>query len=362
MDEEAGEYQSIAFDGNWRQYAPIAFTNLLLIIVTLGFYRFWAITRTRQYLWSQTRFIDYRLEWSGKGIELFKGFIGVLVLFVLPYFVLNFVVQALALRGQTEAAGALTFVMTFLIFYLIGLARFRALRYRLSRTYWRGIRGGSEDPGFVYGWSYIWKNFVGMVVLGLLIPWSMVSLWNQRWNKMSFGPYRFEAEGQVEGLMGRFLLCYAAPFIAFFAASAFLIPVMIASGATADPETLEPSLPLLLTIFLVIFGIYFGIGLVVMAYYAKFFRQMVDRTTLHTLSFRFTASTKDWVILLLGDAVLIALTLGIGLMFIEYRHWKFMVIHLEAFGHIDLDQLTQSTTPELRQGEGLLDALDLGAF
>lgn len=358
--DETGEYHAVAFDGTWREYAPIAFTNLLLTIVTLGIYRFWAITRSRHYLWGRTRFIDYRLEWTGKGIELFKGFIGVLVLFVLPYIVLNFVAQSLVLRGETELAGLLTFLMALLIFYLVGLARFRALRYRLSRTYWRGIRGGSDDPGFTYGWSYIWKNFVGFAVAGLLIPWSMVELWNQRWNAMSFGPYRFEAAGRVEGLMGRFLLCYAAPFIAFFVALAAMISLAFTAGGMG--ETMEPT-PLMLVVLVgVILGAYFLIGLVVMAYYAKFFRQMVEQTSLHTLSFRFSASTWDWIRLLLGDAALVFLTLGIGIIFLDYRHWKFMVVHLEAYGHIDLDQLTQSATPELRHGEGLLDALDLGAF
>ena len=39
------------FHGTWRDFAPIAFTNLLLTIVTLGIYRFWATTRERQYSW-----------------------------------------------------------------------------------------------------------------------------------------------------------------------------------------------------------------------------------------------------------------------------------------------------------------------
>ena len=54
--------KGIEFNGNWREYAPIAFTNLLLTIVTLGIYRFWATARTRRYLWARTRFIDRRSE------------------------------------------------------------------------------------------------------------------------------------------------------------------------------------------------------------------------------------------------------------------------------------------------------------
>lgn len=65
---------AFVFEGTWREFAPIAFTNLLLTIVTLGIYRFWATTRERQYLWSRSRFIDEHLEWTGLGKELFFGF------------------------------------------------------------------------------------------------------------------------------------------------------------------------------------------------------------------------------------------------------------------------------------------------
>ena len=56
------------------------------------------------------------------------------------------------------------------------------------------------------------------------------------------------------------------------------------------------------------------------------------------------------------------LTLGIGFVFLSYRHWKFFVTHMEAGGDILLDELTQSTTATARDGEGLLDAFDIGAI
>ena len=63
----AGESRGIEFTGNWRDYLPIAITNALLIICTLGFYRFWASARQRRYLWSRTRFIDDSLNGQGPG-------------------------------------------------------------------------------------------------------------------------------------------------------------------------------------------------------------------------------------------------------------------------------------------------------
>ena len=54
--------RAIRFTGNWREYLPIAITNALLTICTLGIYRFWAAARQRRYLWSRTMVIDDTLN------------------------------------------------------------------------------------------------------------------------------------------------------------------------------------------------------------------------------------------------------------------------------------------------------------
>ena len=156
---------AFTFEGNWQDFARIALPNLLLTIVTLGIYRFWATARERRYLWSRTRFVDEHLEWAGTGMELFAGFVIVLVLFGVPYFGVSFVSQALIARG--------------------------------------------------YEASYMWKTAVGWLPLGLLLPWSMTSLWNERWSKMSFGPFAFRSDGEAGGVFARFLLFYLAPFVLF---------------------------------------------------------------------------------------------------------------------------------------------------
>ena len=354
---DSGEDSAFAFEGSWREFAPIAFTNLLLTIVTLGIYRFWATARERRYLWSRSRFIDERLEWSGTGKELFLGFLLVMALFILPFIVITQVAQALIIRGQEAAGGLLTLASFLFIFYLGGIARFRALRYRLSRTRWHGIRGGSDDPGFGFGLSYMWKTFVGWIPIGLLIPWSMTSLWNERWSKMSFGPYAFEADAEAGPIFPRFLLFYLSPLIIFAAA----IPLTFA-GIAAGAEGFEPGAGAILAVFGFIFLFYFGLGLIAVAFYAKFYREAVGATRLRELQFHFGASTRDWIVLLLGDVALVLLTLGIGWIFLGYRHWKFFITHMEASGEIRLDELTQSTTRTAAHGEGLLDAFDVGAI
>src|SRR6476619_5854183 len=99
-----GDDRTIRFTGNWREYLPIAATNALLIICTLGIYRFWASARQRRYLWSRTHFIDDQLEWTGTGREMFFGFL-IVIAVLAPFFLFfQFLLPALLARGKTDAA------------------------------------------------------------------------------------------------------------------------------------------------------------------------------------------------------------------------------------------------------------------
>ena len=359
--EKSPEGESaFAFEGTWQEFAPIAFTNLLLTIVTLGIYRFWATSRERQYLWSRSRFIDERLEWSGTGLELFIGFAMAVVLILLPFFVLTQVAQALALRGMEGIAALISFGAFVLIFYLTGVARFRALRYRLSRTRWRGIRGGSDNQGFGYGLNYMWKTALGFIALGLLVPWSMASLWNERWGKMSFGPQAFEANLDQGKFFARYFLFYLAPFIFAVGAVAFTA-VVGGAGFMAGGED-GAMIGVGLAVFGLFFLFYIVLGLIALAFYAKYYREAVESLSWGEVEFQFTASTRDWLVLFIVDTLLVVFTLGIGAIFLSYRHWKFFITHMDAYGEILLDDLTQSQTATAKHGEGLLDAFDVGAI
>ena len=343
---------AFSFEGNWREYAPIAFTNLFFTIITLGIYRFWATTRTRQYLWSNTRFIDENLDWTGTGKELFIGFLIALALLIVPLFVLQFGLQALILQGYAIVAGILGLLVYVFLFCLIGFARFRALRYRLTRTYWHGIRGGSDNPGYAYSWSYFWKTIVGAFAFGLMIPWSMTNLWNERWNRMSFGPHMFEASADQSNIFGRFLLFYLAPI-------GLVIIIGIFAGWAIGSGDLDS---LMSGVILFTFLLYAIIGLCALGFYAAYFREAVGKLSLSTIDFEFTARTADWFKFVLVTVALVIGTLGVGLIFVQYRTWAFFISHLEAGGEINLTDLTQSETAVGSHGEGLLDAFDVGAI
>ncbi|MFD0848373.1 YjgN family protein [Sphingosinicella xenopeptidilytica] len=362
VDMKTGEFaDGVTFHGRWQEFLPIALTNLLLIIVTLGIYRFWAKTRERKYLWSRTQFIDERLEWAGTGKEMFIGFLIVMAIFVPILLFFQFGLQALILRGQGVLASVLAIGLYLALFYLAGLALFRALRYRLSRTYWHGIRGGSDDGGWSYAGSAMLKYIIGFVTLGFLVPWAMVKLWRERWGKMSFGPYAFEpGDGPaVQGLIGRYLLIYATPVLWAILVFALGMGTIFTAGSNPDPRVMAGMMG---TFFLAVIGFYALFSLVSLAYYAVFMRKVVGELTLGNLNFAFNARTMDWVKLILGNIALVVFTLGFGIMYLGYRHWSFYVRHLEVQGEVDLAALTQSTTRIRSDAEGLADAFDIGAI
>lgn len=351
--------RAVQFTGNWREYLPIAATNALLCIVTLGIYRFWAAARQRRYLWSHTLVMDDHLEWSGTGKEMFFGFL-IVMCFLIPFFLFfRFLLPALAARGKLEAAFGILFLFYIGIVYLAGFARFRALRYRLSRSWWHGIRGGSDDPGWNYGGEYIGRLAVSFVTMWIVYPWAATRLWNSRWNAMSFGQLEFRTKLNAEGLKARWAMVYLVP-IGCLIGGAILAAVLAAAGAgNIDPAVGGGLIAFLAGLF---FVAYIAIPLATLHWYAKFYRNAADSLHLGGLQFGFDATTWDWLKLFLGTIGLIIVTLGFGLTYAGYRNWAFMVRHLELYGDIDVSKLQQSTTHAPTEAEGFADAFDIGAI
>jgi uncharacterized membrane protein YjgN (DUF898 family) len=191
-----------------------------------------------------------------------------------------------------------------------------------------------------------------------MVPWAMTSLWNQRWTKMSFGPHMFDANATWNRLLMRYLLYYLLP-IAMFIGLGITI-ALVGPGAEEARRDVAANLVVAIIVFYVVFFIL--LGLVALFYYSAYFREVIGSLSLGELEFDFDARTWDWFKLVVVNIALVVFTLGIGAIFLGYRNWAFFIRHLNAYGNVNLDYLTQSETREPGQGEGLLDAFDVGAF
>jgi uncharacterized membrane protein YjgN (DUF898 family) len=182
----------------------------------------------------------------------------------------------------------------------------------------------------------------------------MTSLWNDRWNRMSFGQHPFAAGADTQGLFGRWLLVYVVPLVGFAVAGA-VAGYSAAAGQAPQTGTLVTVLVMMILVYLLFL-------LASLSYYAAYYRQVVKATSIAGIEFRFTARTLDWLKLILGNIALVIVTLGLGLIFLGYRNWSFAVRHMEATGEINLDTLLQSRAAAAADAEGLADAFDIGAI
>ena len=133
------------FTGRMRAFRRIILRGALLQVVTFGIYRFWLTTDARRFLWANTEIGGDSLEYSGTAMELFLGFLMAIALLV-PVYVLLFVGSLeLGLVSQLSSVGAFAFLAVFGQY-----AYYRARRYRLTRTVFRGIRFHQSGSALAY--------------------------------------------------------------------------------------------------------------------------------------------------------------------------------------------------------------------
>ena len=128
----------LTFHGSAGALLGLAVTNVLLILLTLGIYFFWAKARMRRYLLGETELEGDRFAYHGTGRELLLGFTRGLVVIFIPVALLS--VLPAVYGAPPPVRHSLSTLLWLLGLLLMPVAMVGARRYRLSRTSWRGIR------------------------------------------------------------------------------------------------------------------------------------------------------------------------------------------------------------------------------
>jgi uncharacterized membrane protein YjgN (DUF898 family) len=162
---------AVSFTGAAPAFRKLMVRGALLQIVSVGIYRFWLTTDARRFLWVNTEIGGDSLEYTGTAMELFLGFLMAVALLVPVYALLFLGTLELGMVSQLSSLAA------FLVLAVFGqYAYYRARRYRLTRTVFRGIRfHQSGSP-----WSYALRSLLWWIAvagsLGLAYPWAQASL------------------------------------------------------------------------------------------------------------------------------------------------------------------------------------------
>jgi uncharacterized membrane protein YjgN (DUF898 family) len=226
---------AVRFIGTPRAYWRLLFRGAARLAITLGIYRFWFATDIRRFLWSNTEIAGETLEYSGTATELLIGFL-IAIAVLVPLNLILFI-AALSLGPVGQFASTLSFP---LLFFLGQFAIFRARRYRLTRTIYRGVRCHQDGSAIRYAIcaSFWWILIV--LTLGLAYPFAQSRLERFKLRHTYFGNLqgRFEGSGWrlfFRGLVMWLIVVGPLAFALIFAVAAVdWDQIATAGGASSD--------------------------------------------------------------------------------------------------------------------------------
>lgn len=338
----------VAFTGQGKEYFFLLLKVFLLSICTLGIYSFWGKVKRRAYLWNATHVLGTPLEYTGTGKELFLSF-----LIVIPILFIFFAIFYALMMIEPIMAQVVVYI--FLI-YAWHFASYRTIRYRLTRTRWRGIRGnltGGANAYAIKAFGYTLATICTCFILG---PWSTSKIVGMQLNNTVFGNRRTAFDGPAKDLYFAYFLVLFLSIIllAVFGYSVFsFIESMQYAPTPSDPFMAMGPL------FIGYISTIIGLVLLNAVFEAAFIRWFFGHLTFGRLQMRSTLSALPLLKLRLVNLLLLTFTFGIGYAWVHMREVKIVANSIEYTGQPDLDTLLQDTMDAPKRGEGFLEAMDV---
>ena len=356
------------FDGARAALAGIMITNGLLTLATLGTYRFWGKVRVRRYLWSRVSFLGDRAEYTGTGRELLFGFVPALLVLALLAGATFWI--ELAFRDSFQGGFAAESAYFLAVVFFSYLAGYRARRYRLSRTEWRGIRFAQDGSSLRYALLGLGWLLVLIASLGAVYAVYRTRLQRYRTAHTSFGNRRFTFEGRAADLWKPWLLAwlfflptlgltyvwYRAREFRYFAAKTRCGALSFRSRLAARSLVLNVIVYLLSSLVLLAL-LATILGIAAMSHPA-----LPTELRPHSPGRPLTEmGAGDVLVYAVTFAIVFPVVGALRVMFLVHPVFREVAGSTAVIGDEDYGAIAQSRQSSPRRGEGLADALDVGA-
>jgi uncharacterized membrane protein YjgN (DUF898 family) len=400
------------FAGDERAFWRLLIRGAVLLLVTLGIYRFWLVTDVRRALWNNSQIAGDYLEYIGTARELLLGFLIAVVLLVpvnAVFFLATLTGGRIAQIAGTVAFAALAALGQFAVY--------RARRYRLSRTVYRGIRFHQTGSAIRYAVCAIFWWAMIVLTLGLAYPFAQASLERFKLHNTWLGDLQGQFTGSGFRLFFRGILLWIVVMVPlllgiFVAATAIDWDVVAEAMRRSGADTMGRIEAANLGPALAVATLSVGWSVLAAALLYPVFQAMVLRWWISGLRFGELTITSRlatgavyavyarfmWIALLVavvlgtGAAVIVfvaralegwlgsggsalgiaALVAGYAIVALAYstiyqatvrwRLWRHGVESLELSGTEVLDRVRASGASGSPVGEGLADALNVGGI
>jgi uncharacterized membrane protein YjgN (DUF898 family) len=304
--------RQLTFHGSAAALSGLAVTNVLLILLTVGVYYFWAKTRMRRYVLGETELEGDRFAYHGTGRELLGGFARGVGLVLVPVLLLSVLPAAYAAPAPVRRS--LSTLLWMLGLLLMPVAMVGARRYRLTRTSWRGIRFSFRGRVRDFVQLFVVGNVLSSVTLGLYYPIYATHRQKFMVSHAWFGSRKFDFDGR-----GRDLVWPFAKMLLLF-------------------------LPTL--------------GLAWFWFSARRHRYFTDHTRFGAARFHSTIAGGPLAWLQITNVVALVLTLGLAWPWTAARSLHFTNRNLTLVGDLDLATIRQDARAASATGEALSGLLD----
>jgi len=283
------------FFGKGSEYFAIMIVNWLLTLVTLGIYYPWARAKRLKYIYGQTALNDERFNFAGTGKEMFRGFIKVIL-----FYVIVMGVYMLLILKQMPFPAILFLLLA--MFAVIPLVIHGSFRYRMSRTSYRGIRFGYRGNRNELFKSYIKWSLLTIATLGIYSAWMNMNVRRYTHQNIRYGEIEFS--NNCDGTYW-FLLNLKGYFLT-----------------------------------LITLGIYsFWWQRNIFNYYIDCMSMQKDKQEIQCRS---TATGGGFFKLLMGNFFITIFTLGFGKAWADMRIQHFIWNNIKMEGNINLDEIHQT--------------------
>ena len=337
------------FHGNGSELFGIFLRNVFFIILTLGVFVFWGKVETRKYLWGQSSLKDDRFCYHGTGMELLFGWLKAFVVFG-GWFVL---LSSVYVIFEEPIADLLVNIPLYVgLWILIPIAQFGAIRYRFSRTSWRGIRFSFRGRF----WPFLKLSLRGLFFTGLTLGFYFPEYHRQvrsfTADNMYFGSVKLGFDGQ-EGIK-LWRLHRNALLISL--ASAPAIGIWLVYGPWEYRAVgIIGFLAICLSAWVISWWSW-------VQYLAERRRYYWKHTFLGKARFKSMITDKSLFLLYAGNFILTVVTLGIARPWVRVRSIQYDLQHLRLEGDIDFNQVVQEAQKPSATGDELGGLLELDSL
>jgi len=333
----------LSYDGKTSGLYKLYLLDFFMRIITIGIYSFWGKTRLRKYIWAHHSLAGDRFEYLGTGGELFKGFLK-----VLPILAILFVPIIMA---EFYPILGLFYIP---LIYCFGIAMYGAIRYRYSRTSWKGIRGYLDGSTIKYANLAFGRMLLNIITLGFAIPSSDIAKHKYIMDNSYFGTEKAEFNGTAKILFG----AYIKSMLMVGVLSALIIGGIFMAATTAGSLGQE-AIAIFITIGIIALALVFPIARSI--YAAALMREKMRGLKIGHVKFMCTVTAGDLIKHRLANTLILMITLGLGFPYIVQRNIRFYARHHIIMGDLAAFEAGQAKDHGLTSGEGLETGFDIDA-